>query len=83
LLRLGLVAGSAGLLGACDIGDPDPAVRHHGSASAGSAGGLVTPDGFVSPDVAEVRAVEAGRNPGRVRSFQLTATAGPVDDAHT
>jgi multicopper oxidase len=79
LLRAGLVAGGAGLLAACDSGDPDPAVRHHTSAAPTSAGGLVAPDGFVSPDGAEVRAVEASRNPGRVRSFRLTATAGQVD----
>ncbi|HET6530355.1 MAG TPA: multicopper oxidase family protein [Actinoplanes sp.] len=79
LLRAGLVAGTAGLVAGCDSGDPRPAVRHHGSASPESAGGVVTPDGFVSPDGAEVRAAEAGRNPGPVRSFRLTATAGQVD----
>lgn len=79
LLRAGLVAGSAGLLAACDSGDPDPAVRHHGSAPPDGAAGLKIPDGFVSPDGAQVRAVEAGRKPGRVRDFRLTATAGRVD----
>jgi FtsP/CotA-like multicopper oxidase with cupredoxin domain len=79
LLRAGLVAGSAGLLAACDSGDPDPAVHPHGSASPDSAGGLDIPDGFVSPNGEQVRAVEAGRNPGRVRDFRLTATAGKVD----
>ena len=79
LLRAGLAAGSAGLLAACDPGGPDPAVHHPSSASPGSAGGLVIPDGFVSPSGAEVRSVEAGRHPGAVRSFRLTATAGQVD----
>jgi FtsP/CotA-like multicopper oxidase with cupredoxin domain len=79
LLRAGLVAGSAGLLASCDSGDPDPAVHHHVSASPDSAGGLDIPDGFVSPNGAQVLAVEAGRHPGRVRDFRLTATAGQVD----
>jgi FtsP/CotA-like multicopper oxidase with cupredoxin domain len=79
LLRAGLVAGSAGLLAACDSGDPDPAVPHHVSASPDNAGGLHIPDGFVSPNGPQVRAVEASRNPGRIRDFRLTATAGQVD----
>src|ERR1044072_6069556 len=79
MLRASQVAGSAGLLAACDSGDPDPDVPHHVSASLDSAGGLDIPDGFVSPNGAEVRAVEAGRNPGRIRDFRLTATAGQVD----
>jgi FtsP/CotA-like multicopper oxidase with cupredoxin domain len=49
------------------------------SASPDGAGGLDIPEGFVSPNGAEVRAVKAGRNPGRVRDFRLTATAGQVD----
>lgn len=81
LLRAGLVAGGAGLLAACDPGDrdPGPAVHHQGSASPGGAHGLVIPDGFVAPDGPEVRAAETRRNPGKVRSFRLTATAGKVD----
>jgi FtsP/CotA-like multicopper oxidase with cupredoxin domain len=79
LLRAGLVAGSAGLLAGCDIGDPDPAAHQHRSASPGGSGGLMAPNGFVSPDGGEVRAVEAARKPGQVRSFRLTATAGQVD----
>jgi len=39
----------------------------------------VIPDGFVTPAGEEVRAVEAGRSPGRVRDFRLTATAGQID----
>jgi FtsP/CotA-like multicopper oxidase with cupredoxin domain len=79
LLRAGLFAGGAGLLGACDPDSPAPAVHHGGSASPGSASGLVIPDGFVSPDGAEVRAAEAARRPGQVRSFRLTAARGKVD----
>ncbi|GLI03476.1 multicopper oxidase family protein [Phytohabitans aurantiacus] len=76
LLRAGLAAGGAGLLGACDPDRPAPTV-HHGSGA--SPGGLAIPDGFVSPTGAEVRAAEASRKPGRVRDFRLTATAGKVD----
>jgi FtsP/CotA-like multicopper oxidase with cupredoxin domain len=79
LLRAGLAVGSAGLLAACDHDGPEPAVHHHTSASPDNTGGLVSPDGFVSPDGAEVRAVEASRNPGPARDFRLTATAGKVD----
>jgi multicopper oxidase len=79
LLRAGLAAGGAGLLAACDFGGPEPAAHHRTSAPPDSASGLAIPDGFVSPGGAEVRAVEAGRRLGRVRSFRLTATAGKVD----
>ena len=79
LLRAGLVAGSAGLLAACDPSRPDRAAHHQSSASPGSAGGLATPGGFVAPDGAEVLAAEAGRKPGPTRSFRMTATAGQVD----
>lgn len=79
LLRAGLVVGGAGLLAACDPDSPDPAGHHRSGAPPGSAGGLVIPDGFVSPAGAEVRAAEAARRPGRARSFRLTATAGKVD----
>jgi FtsP/CotA-like multicopper oxidase with cupredoxin domain len=79
LLRAGLAASGAGLLAACDSGGPEPTTHHPTSVPPGSASGLVIPDGFVSPDGAEVRATEAARRPGRVRDFRLTATAGKVD----
>ncbi|WP_175500037.1 multicopper oxidase domain-containing protein, partial [Streptomyces sp. CC77] len=72
LLGAGLAAAGSAALTACTGSGP-------GRSGPGSAGSGRAPEGFVAPDGPEVRAAEAARGSGPVRTVRLTATATTLD----
>lgn len=79
LMGASLAVAGAGVLAACSNGGSSGGSHAGHSGGGGQGGAAKSPQGFVTPDGAEVKAAEAKRGGGPERKVKLTAVATPLD----